>query len=280
MTGSTTSSTWFIRTFQWLLDIINFVLSGLYEFLYLVFSSPIYLVMIIILALDRVLRRGVEGRSIHPHRVLLRACPRPMGQHDVDLGSCHRGSARRAHHCDSTRHPRCARSVGSRLSSNPFSTSCSRCRLWPTWSRPFSCSASARLRVRLRRSSSPCLQECALTELAIRQVNSEVVEAGQAFGASSGSHSSEDPDPAGDADDHGGRQPGHHAGPVDGRPRRYGRRRRPRWCGRRRHSESLDVPLAVEAGLAVVVIAIFLDRVTAALGRKTPIERARKAAAA
>lgn len=43
---------------------------------------------------------------------------------------------------------------------------------------------------------------------------------------------------------------------------------------------SLDVPLAVEAGLAVVVVAIFLDRVTAALGKKTPIERAHKAAAA
>src|SRR5699024_3772353 len=42
----------------------------------------------------------------------------------------------------------------------------------------------------------------------------------------------------------------------------------------------LDVPLAVEAGLAVVVVAIFLDRATAALGKKTPIERAHKAAAA
>src|SRR5699024_9291529 len=39
----------------------------------------------------------------------------------------------------------------------------------------------------------------------------------------------------------------------------------------------LDVPLAVGAGLAVVVVAIFLDRVTAALGKNVPIERARKA---
>lgn len=41
----------------------------------------------------------------------------------------------------------------------------------------------------------------------------------------------------------------------------------------------LNVGIGVEAGLAVVILAVFLDRVTAGLGQKTPLERAKRAAA-
>lgn len=39
----------------------------------------------------------------------------------------------------------------------------------------------------------------------------------------------------------------------------------------------LNVAIGVEAGLAVVILAVFLDRVTAGLGSKTPLERAKRA---
>ncbi|SMY12081.1 ABC transporter permease [Brevibacterium jeotgali] len=41
----------------------------------------------------------------------------------------------------------------------------------------------------------------------------------------------------------------------------------------------LNVGIGVEAGLAVVIIAVFLDRMTAGLGQKTPLERAKRASA-
>ena len=41
----------------------------------------------------------------------------------------------------------------------------------------------------------------------------------------------------------------------------------------------LNVGIGVEAGLAVVIIAVFLDRMTAGLGQKTPLERAKRATA-
>ncbi|MGJ0181937.1 ABC transporter permease [Corynebacterium glyciniphilum] len=40
--------------------------------------------------------------------------------------------------------------------------------------------------------------------------------------------------------------------------------------------QTLNVPLGVNAGVAVVILAIFLDRVTAGLGRRTPLARAQK----
>ncbi|WP_420098762.1 ABC transporter permease [Corynebacterium sp.] len=40
--------------------------------------------------------------------------------------------------------------------------------------------------------------------------------------------------------------------------------------------QTLNVPLGVNAGVAVVILAIFLDRVTAGLGSRTPLARARK----
>lgn len=42
--------------------------------------------------------------------------------------------------------------------------------------------------------------------------------------------------------------------------------------------QNLNVPLGVNAGVAVVILAIFLDRVTAGLGNKTPLARAQKTA--
>jgi glycine betaine/proline transport system permease protein len=39
----------------------------------------------------------------------------------------------------------------------------------------------------------------------------------------------------------------------------------------------LNVGIGVEAGLAVVILAVYLDRVTAGLGSKTPLERAKRA---
>ncbi|WP_145941413.1 MULTISPECIES: proline/glycine betaine ABC transporter permease [Corynebacterium] len=40
--------------------------------------------------------------------------------------------------------------------------------------------------------------------------------------------------------------------------------------------QTLNVPLGVNAGVAVVILAIFLDRVTAGLGNRTPLARAQK----
>lgn len=40
--------------------------------------------------------------------------------------------------------------------------------------------------------------------------------------------------------------------------------------------QTLNVPLGVNAGVAVVILAIFLDRVTAGLGSRTPLARAQK----
>ena len=117
-----------------------------------------------------------------------------------------------------------------------------------------------------------------LTELAIRQVDQEVVEAGHAFGSSPGSILRQIQLPlamptimagvnqvimlslsmvvlAGMAGSEG------LGGAVVG------------------SLSSLDIPLGVEAGLAVVIIAIFLDRLSASVGDRSPIYRARRAGA-
>lgn len=117
-----------------------------------------------------------------------------------------------------------------------------------------------------------------LTELAIRQVDQEVVEAGHAFGSSPGSILRQIQLPlamptimagvnqvimlslsmvvlAGMAGSEG------LGGAVVG------------------SLSSLDIPLGVEAGLAVVIIAIFLDRLSASVGDRSQVNRARRAGA-
>src|SRR5699024_5185181 len=51
--------TWFTSAFQGLLSFINLVLGGLYDFLYLIFSSPGYLIMSVTL---RVIAYFTAGR--------------------------------------------------------------------------------------------------------------------------------------------------------------------------------------------------------------------------
>ncbi len=74
-----------------------------------------------------------------------------------------------------------------------------------------------------------------MTELGIRQVDAELVEAAEAFGTSPRDTLLRVQLPLALPDDHGGRQPGHHAGSVDGRHRRHGRHRRPRRRRERGH---------------------------------------------
>ncbi len=77
-----------------------------------------------------------------------------------------------------------------------------------------------------------------LTDLGIRQVDHEVVEAATAFGGSP------QPDPlrrrtaAGNPDDHGRPQPDNHDGAVDGGRRFDDRRARPRRAGAERHPDA------------------------------------------
>ncbi len=113
-----------------------------------------------------------------------------------------------------------------------------------------------------------------LTELGIRQVDAELVEAAEAFGTHPRRTLWRGAAAAGAAHDHGGRQPGDHAGPVDGRHRGQGRRWRPRLHRVRRHQRSVDVGLGFEGGVAVVILAIYLDRMTGALNqRMSPLGR-------
>ena len=95
----------------------------------------------------------------------------------------------------------------SRPSRSSASGSCPGC--WPPW-----CSA--------------CHPGVRLTELGLRQVDREVIEAGEAFGASPWLILLRTKLPLATADHHAGRQPGDHVGAVDGGHRRHGRRRRPR----------------------------------------------------
>ena len=117
-----------------------------------------------------------------------------------------------------------------------------------------------------------------LTELAIRQVDSEKVEAGQAFGATPSHILFKIQMPLAMATIMAGINQvimlalsmvvlagmagsGGLGGEVVGAISR------------------LNVGIGVEAGLAVVIIAVFLDRMTAGLGQKTPLERAKRASA-
>jgi glycine betaine/proline transport system permease protein len=115
-----------------------------------------------------------------------------------------------------------------------------------------------------------------LTQLGIQQVDSEVVEAGHAFGATPGRILRQIQLPLALPTIMAGINQvimlalsmvviaGLVGGPGLGRPVIESLQR-------------VDVGLGAEAGLSVVVLAIFLDRVTAALGDRAPVARAAKA---
>ncbi|TGD09468.1 ABC transporter permease subunit [Brevibacterium sp. S111] len=270
--------TWFIGAFQWLLDIINFILSGLYEVLYLVFSSPIYLVMIIILA---AIAFFAAGWKVALFTLIGFYFVRALDQWDNTM---------------STLALVIVAVLVALIIAIPLGILAAKVSWVSTVVKPvldfmqsmpalaylvpailmFSIGQTPGAVATIIFALPPGVR---LTELAIRQVNTEVVEAGQAFGASSGHILSKIQIPLAMPTIMAGVNQvimlalsmvvlagmvgaGGLGGAVVG------------------GIQNVDVPLAVEAGLAVVVIAIFLDRVTAALGRKTPIERARKAAAA
>ena len=270
--------TWFIGAFQWLLDIINFILRGLYEVLYLVFSSPIYLVMIIILA---AIAFFAAGWKVALFTLIGFYFVRALDQWDNTM---------------STLALVIVAVLVALIIAIPLGILAAKVSWVSTVVKPvldfmqsmpalaylvpailmFSIGQTPGAVATIIFALPPGVR---LTELAIRQVNTEVVEAGQAFGASSGHILSKIQIPLAMPTIMAGVNQvimlalsmvvlagmvgaGGLGGAVVG------------------GIQNVDVPLAVEAGLAVVVIAIFLDRVTAALGRKTPIERARKAAAA
>ncbi|MGC2939622.1 MULTISPECIES: ABC transporter permease [unclassified Brevibacterium] len=270
--------TWFTSAFQWLLDFINLVLGGLYDVLYLVFSSPIYLVMIVILA---AIAFFAAGWKVAVFTLIGFYFVRALDQWDNTM---------------STLALVLVAVIVALIIAIPLGILAAKVSWVSTVVKPildfmqsmpalaylvpailmFGIGQTPGAIATIIFALPPGVR---LTELAIRQVNTEVVEAGQAFGASSGHILSKIQIPLAMPTIMAGINQvimlalsmvvlagmvgaGGLGGAVVG------------------GISSLDVPLAVEAGLAVVVVAIFLDRVTAALGKKTPIERAHKAAAA
>jgi glycine betaine/proline transport system permease protein len=270
--------TWFTAAFQWLLDFINLVLGGLYDFLYLVFSSPVYLIMIVILA---AIAFFAAGWKVAVFTLVGFYFVRALDQWDNTM---------------STLALVIVAVLVALIIAIPLGILAAKVSWVSTVVKPildfmqsmpalaylvpailmFGIGQTPGAIATIIFALPPGVR---LTELAIRQVNTEVVEAGQAFGASPGHILSKIQIPLAMPTIMAGVNQvimlalsmvvlagmvgsGGLGGAVVG------------------GISSLDVPLAVEAGLAVVVVAIFLDRVTAALGRKTPIERARKAAAA
>nr|WP_208635016.1 ABC transporter permease subunit [Brevibacterium iodinum] len=270
--------TWFTSAFQWLLDFINLILGGLYDILYLVFSSPIYLIMIVILA---AIAFFAAGWKVAVFTLIGFYLVRALDQWDNTM---------------STLALVLVAVIVALIIAIPLGILAAKVSWVSTVVKPildfmqsmpalaylvpailmFGIGQTPGAIATIIFALPPGVR---LTELAIRQVNTEVVEAGQAFGASSGHILSKIQIPLAMPTIMAGINQvimlalsmvvlagmvgaGGLGGAVVG------------------GISSLDVPLAVEAGLAVVVVAIFLDRVTAALGKKTPIERARKAAAA
>lgn len=269
---------WFTGAFKWLLDFVTLVLGGLYDFLYLIFSSPIFFVMILILAAIAFVAAGWE---VSLFTIIGFYFVRALDQWNNTM---------------STLALVIVAVIVALIIAIPLGILAAKINWVSTVVKPIldfmqSMPALAYLVPAIVMfgigqvpgaiatvifALPPGVR---LTELAIRQVNSEVVEAGQAFGASPGHILSKIQIPlamptimaginqvimlalsmvvlAGMVGAEG------LGGAVVGA------------------ISSLNVSLAVEAGLAVVIVAIFLDRVTAALGNRTPISRARKAAAA
>lgn len=269
---------WITSTFQWLLDFVNVVLGGLYDFLYLIFSSPVYLVMIVILA---VVAYFAAGWKVALFTLIGFYFVRALDQWDNTM---------------STLALVIVAVIVALIIAIPLGILAAKVNWVSAVVKPildfmqsmpalaylvpailmFGIGQTPGAIATIIFALPPGVR---LTELAIRQVNSEVVEAGQAFGASPGHILGKIQIPLAMPTIMAGVNQvimlalsmvvlagmvgaGGLGGAVVG------------------GISSLDVPLAVEAGLAVVVVAIFLDRVTAALGQRTPIERAHKAAAA
>src|SRR5690625_531967 len=270
--------TWFTSAFQGLLSFINLVLGGLYDFLYLIFSSPVYLIMIVILA---VIAYFTAGWRVALFTLIGFYFVRALDQWDNTM---------------STLALVIVAVLVALIIAVPLGILAAKVSWVSTVVKPildfmqsmpalaylvpailmFGIGQTPGAIATIIFSLPPGVR---LTELAIRQVNTEVVEAGQAFGASPGHILSKIQIPLAMPTIMAGINQvimlalsmvvlagmvgaGGLGGAVVG------------------GISQLDVPLAVEAGVAVVVVAIFLDRVTAALGKKTPIERAHKAAAA
>lgn len=268
--------TWFSVTFRWLLDFVNLVLGGLYDLLYLALSSPVYWVMILVFA---AIAYFAAGWRVALFTLIGFYVVRALDQWDNTM---------------STLSLVIVAVLVALFISIPLGILAAKV----GW-------VSAAVKPVLDfMQSMPALAYLVpaiimfgigqvpgaiatiifalppgvrLTELAIRQVNAEVVEAGHAFGASPGHILARIQIPLAMPTIMAGVNQvimlalsmvvlagmvgsGGLGGAVVGA------------------ISSLNVPIAVEAGLAVVIVAIFLDRVTAALGRRTPIERARRAA--
>ena len=104
-----------------------------------------------------------------------------------------------------------------------------------------------------------------LTDLGIRLVDSDVLEAADAFGSLALAEAEERAAAAGAADDHGRHQPDHHDGARHGRDRLDDRRAGPaanRCC---KAIANQYFTLGLFNGLAIVGIAIIFDRVSQAL---------------
>ena len=269
---------WFTVAFRWLLDLITLILGGLYDVLNLLFSSPVYWVMIIIFA---VIAYFAAGWKVALFTVIGFYVVRALDQWDNTM---------------STLALVLVAVIVALVISIPLGILAAKVNWVSAVVKPVldfmqSMPALAYLVPAIIMfgigqvpgaiatvifALPPGVR---LTELAIRQVNTEVVEAGQAFGASPGHILAKIQIPLAMPTIMAGINQvimlalsmvvlagmvgaGGLGGAVVGA------------------ISALDVPLAVEAGLAVVIVAIFLDRVTAALGKRTPIERARRAASA
>ncbi|GAA2003859.1 ABC transporter permease [Brevibacterium samyangense] len=266
---------WFKAVFAPVLDLIGFVLGGMYSFFEMVLSSPIYLVMIVVFA---ALAWLASGWRLAVFTVIGFYLIRAFDQWSNAM---------------STLSLVLVAVIIALIIAIPLGILAAKSNAFSAIVRPvldfmqsmpalaylvpiivlFSIGVVPGIIATLIFSLPPGVR---FTELAIRQVDAEVVEAGQAFGATPGHILTRIQLPLA--------MPTIMAGinqvimlalsmvVLAGMVGAQG-------LGGAVTSSisSLNVPLGVESGLSVVIIAIFLDRITAALGNRTPIARAKKA---